>query len=250
MVMTATACDFNPTAVTDDATPPIDAIDAPDGPPIDAPDAAGPVPITFVQGAVDLRSGSQSTISVPFASDQTAGNLNVVVISCACSNLSFAAVTDSRLNNYVVATGVTTVSDNLTFSQQIFFAQNLTATADPNTITVATVAPVNSPKLRIFEYAGLAKTNALDGAANGSGSSTGLDSGSVTTSNAHDLLFAANVVSFVTTAGSPGFTQRQLDDGDLVQDREVTTAGPFKATAAQSQSGAWIMQLVAFKGEN
>jgi hypothetical protein len=54
MVVMATACDFNPTAVTADAKPPIDAIDAPDGPPIDGPDAPGPVPITYVQGAVDL----------------------------------------------------------------------------------------------------------------------------------------------------------------------------------------------------
>jgi hypothetical protein len=55
-----------------------------------------------------------------------------------------------------------------------------------------------------------------------------------------------------TTFGAPGpgFTQRVITspDGDIVEDQIANTAGSFNATATLS-SGAWLMQLAAFKPE-
>jgi hypothetical protein len=71
----------------------------------------------------------------------------------------------------------------------------------------------------------------------------------VATTFPRDLLFAANVVSAGAAAAGSGFTQRQLDDGDLVQDRVVATAGSYGATSPINATCNWSMQLVAFKGQ-
>jgi hypothetical protein len=64
-----------------------------------------------------------------------------------------------------------------------------------------------------------------------------------------DLLLGANMVSTMTTGAGSGFTQRMLTnpDGDIAQDRFVTSAGFYTASAPLSSSGTWVMQLAAFR---
>src|SRR5262249_32611510 len=78
--------------------------------------------------------------------------------------------------------------------------------------------------------------------------STSSDSGSVTTTNANDVLVAANMVGSKTTAAGPGYVSRVITapDTDILMDRVVAATGSYNATATIT-NGSWIMQLVAFR---
>ena len=70
----------------------------------------------------------------------------------------------------------------------------------------------------------------------------------MTTTNATDLLFGANTVRGATLSPGAGFTKRiqTTPDQDIAEDEMVTTAGSYSATAPVT-SGAWVMQMVAFR---
>jgi hypothetical protein len=80
------------------------------------------------------------------------------------------------------------------------------------------------------------------------GNSVTSDSGSISTTNAADLLVGANTVQTTTTGAVSGFTQRLLSpNGDVAEDRVVTATGSYSAAAPLSSTGAWIMQMIAFR---
>jgi hypothetical protein len=57
----------------------------------------------------------------------------------------------------------------------------------------------------------------------------------------------ANYVTSVTTAAGTGYTSRRItDNGAILEDRTVTSAGSYSATASIS-SGSWVMQMVALR---
>ena len=62
------------------------------------------------------------------------------------------------------------------------------------------------------------------------------------------MLFAAGMTATSFSGPGAGFSQRILtsSDGDLVADQVAVSAGTYSATAPLS-SGAWLMQLAAFK---
>jgi hypothetical protein len=64
------------------------------------------------------------------------------------------------------------------------------------------------------------------------------------------LLVAANTVATWTTDAGTGWTNRVITnpDGDIAEDRVVSTAGSYSANAPLGAAGPWVMQMVAFKG--
>lgn len=210
--------------------------------PEDAPDAADLIPITYVQGDSNAVSGPATEIGVQFGQPQTAGNMNLVVLSWFSSTNNAASVTDTAGNAYS-SLGFTSKAN---IAQAAFFAPHIVA-AGTNKIVIDFTGTAGSPELRILEYAGLAD-NPLDVAATATGTSNTTDSGPVSTTNAHDLIIGANTVSQTTTAAGTGFTQRMLVSGDIVEDREVTETGSYRATAALDTSGDWNMLIAAFRG--
>ena len=105
-----------------------------------------------------------------------------------------------------------------------------------------------SPDIRILEYSGADPSNPVDVTAGGTGSGGTSSSGAATTTNATDLLFGANTVRGSTLSPGVGFTKRILTtpDRDIAEDEMVTTTGSYSATAPVT-SGAWVMQMVAFR---
>ncbi len=204
--------------------------------------------ITYVQGNFATPQTPQTTVSVTFTTAQVAGDLNVVVVGWNDSTAVVSAVTDSKGNTYTRAVGPT-VQSGLA-SQAIYYAKNIaSAAAGTNTVTVTFATAATSPDIRILEYSGADPANPVDVTAASSGNSTTSSSGSASTSNATDLIFGANLVQTMTTGPGSGFTQRLLTspDGDIAEDQMVTATGNYSATAPVSPSGAWIMQMVAFR---
>jgi len=207
--------------------------------------ASNPV-ITYVQSNSADPQSPQSTVAVKFNSAQTAGNLNVVAVGWNDTTRTVSSVTDTSGNTYVRAVGPTAVSGTL--SQSIYYAKNiLAAAAGANTVTVTFSAAASYPDIRILEYSGADLATPVDVTSAATGTSGTFNSGSVTTTNATDLLFGANMTTGSTTAPGSGFTQRVLTvpDSDIAEDRMVTSVGSYSATA--TGSGQWIMQLVAFR---
>lgn len=199
--------------------------------------------VTYVQSNYSVPQSSPGSVSVPFTSSQTAGDLNVVVVGWNNTTAKLSSVTDTKGNAYALAAGPTTVSGTL--SQSIYVAKNIAA--GTNTVTVVFSTGVSSPDVRILEYAGADLSNPVDVTAAATGSGGTSSSGSATTTNASDIIFGANTVTGVTSGPGTSFTKRILTspDGDIAEDRSVTATGSYSATAPAS--GRWIMQMVAIR---
>jgi hypothetical protein len=206
-------------------------------------------PISLIQVAFATPPSPQLTVPVPFGSAQTSGNLNVVVVGWNDTTAAVSSVMDSTGNVYTLAVGPTAYPNTIT--QSIYYAKNIVgAAAGANTVTVRFTVAANFADIRILEYSGLDQANPVDVTAAAIGTNVLTNSGAATTTNAHDLIFGANTVSTTTTGPGTGFTQQILTipDGDIAEDRLVTTAGSYSASAPLSSSAPWVMQMVAFRG--
>jgi hypothetical protein len=78
------------------------------------------------------------------------------------------------------------------------------------------------------------------------------NSGAATTTASRTLIFGAGTTSGGFSAAGSGFTSRIITqpDLDIAEDKLVTTAGSYNATASLVGSAAWVMQMVAFKAAN
>ena len=200
-----------------------------------------------MQGNYAAPQSSQTSVTVPFSVAQYAGDLIVVVAGWRDSTAVVSTVTDTSGNAYARAMEPTIVKGAL--SQAIYYAKNIKASA-ANAVTVTFSAPATVPDIRILEYSGIDVNNPIDATSARSGDGSTAHSGGANTTHATDLLFAADVTRTQTIGPGSGFTSRILTspDGDIAEDRVVTTAGNYKATANISPSGLWIMQMVAFRG--
>ncbi len=212
----------------------------------------GDPPLSFVQVSSAVpRQGAQVTAA--FTNAQTAGDLNVVAVGWSDATAQIISVTDSMGNPYALAVGPTVQSGTAT--QAIYYAKNiLGAPANGNTITVVFNTAAKYPDLRVAEYSGVDPANPVDVVSAAQGNGTLSNSGSVTTTNANDLLVGANLLPETryrrhqTIDPGAGYTSRAITspDGDILEDEIVTTAGSYSATA-QLNGGEWIMQMVAFR---
>src|ERR1700761_3122360 len=105
------------------------------------------------------------------------------------------------------------------------------------------------PDVRILEYRGVNTAAPLDVSTSATGNSATSSSGSVTTTNATDLLIGANYIMTSTAGAGSGFTARMITspDSDIAEDQVVKTVGSCGASAPLSSAGSWIMQMAAFK---
>ena len=201
--------------------------------------------IKFVQVAAAVPQIPSMSVAVTYPVTQTAGNLNIVVVGWDDTASSVNTVADSRGNNYVLAVGPVTGSGG---RESIYYAKNIVAGS--NTVTVTFTNAAVYVDLRILEYSGLDTANPLDPTATAQaiGSGTSANSGSATTTSANELIIGAGKTSGRFTAAGTGFTSRIITspDGDIAEDRIVTSTGSYNATAPVTSSN-WVMQLVAFR---
>jgi len=204
--------------------------------------------IGFVQVNAAVPQTPQSGVSVTYLSAQTAGNLNVVVVGWNDSTAAVTSVSDTRGNVYQLVVGPTLLAG--VASQSIYYAKNIAgAAAAGNSVTVNFSVAARFADIRILEYSGLDRSSPVDVVKTATGTNSTSSSGAVATSNANDLLFAANLVQTGTRAAGTGFSSRIITspDGDIAEDRIVSAVGSYSATAPLTSAGAWIMQMVAFR---
>jgi hypothetical protein len=235
LALTFVGCGFAPSSfdVSVDASGLHDAHDA--GP----PDAFATV--GYVQSGGSFTT-SASAFQLAFSAPHIKGGLAIVVVLWDDPAASLLDVTGAQ--------PFTAIGEPLSappYVQQVWFAPNVNAGAD--TVTATLDRAVNILELRLVEYSGVAPSGAVDVVAGGSGQNgTQMDSGTLTTQHAHDLLFMADTVggSSSATLGS-GFMERVTSSGDACADRTVSAVGSYHADAMQPSPGKWIVQLVAFE---
>ncbi len=180
-------------------------------------------------------------MSVTYPNVQTVGDLNIVVVGWNDAVSTVTSVSDSAGNVYQLAIGPTTGNG---LRQSIYYAPAIVGGANTVTVTLNQAAPYVD--VRILEDPGV---STLDVAVGASGTGTTSSSGTATTTAPNELIVGANMVSTDTRRAGTGFTLRILTpfDGDIAEDRIVSVAGPYSATATLGKSGRWVMQMVTFK---
>ena len=93
---------------------------------------------------------------------------------------------------------------------------------------------------------GLDQVSPVDVTASAIGTGASMSSGSASTSNANDLIFGAGASDSKVNAAGTGFTTRSTAFGNRIEDRSVSAAGSYSATARHN-GNRWVMQMVAFK---
>ena len=199
---------------------------------------------TFVQENSNTVAVSTNSVSVTYATAETAGNLNVVVVGWSDSSSSVTSVVDDNSNTYVLAG----TSRGNSVSQAIYYVPNIALPINSTpTVTVTFNQPASFPDVRILEYSGLSTTSPLDNWVGNSDVSALADSGAALTSGTSLILGAGTTLTHFT-AGGTGFTLRAITGpfSDIVEDSDAAlAAGTFSATAAFA-NGAWVMQMAAF----
>jgi hypothetical protein len=209
---------------------------------IPPPPPPPPPGIAYVQG----KSGTQtsgSSVAVTYPAGQTSGDLNVVAVMWGDTTQAISSVTDSKGNTYAVAAGPTKGTG---LSSAIYYAKNIAGGS--NTVTVKFNGTASFPNMNVLEYSGLDPANPLDVSAGATGSGTTGNSGSKTTTSANELIVGAGNPSTVFTGPGSGFTNRMINGfGGITEDKIVSSTGNYNATATLT-SGAWVMQMAAFRG--
>jgi hypothetical protein len=219
-------------------------IDAPADARIDArPDAFVPIAITVVQTAANQHGNSNnSNVTVSLTQAQGAGDFTIVVASWYTPGATLQAMSDTVIDSYELAVEI---SDG-TITERVYYCANSKASA-VNIIAAQWDMNVLNPELRVVSYRGLAANNPVDKTATAVGNGSTASVGPVSTTHAHELLFAADVASNSTNGPGTGYTQEVLYVGDLVEDRVVPAMGSYGASAPL-QSSEWVMALVTFVG--
>jgi chitodextrinase len=208
-----------------------------------AVNAATTEPIALVQQAASSTLTTVMSWPVTFASTPKAGHLIVVAVGWTDTTSAIKTITDTAGNTYQLAVGPTPLSPDLT--QAIYFATGVKAAA--TTITATFNAAAASIDLRAAEYSGL---SALDQKATAAGRSTAANSGPVTTTTAHELLFAAGMCTdLYPNPSTPGFTMLAVTpNGNMFEDEIVAATGTYSATATlASATVGWVIQIATFK---
>jgi glucose/arabinose dehydrogenase/PKD repeat protein len=207
---------------------------------------SAPVPITFVQVNAATPQSSQTAVAVAYPSVQTAGDTNIVAIGWNNTTSTVTSVVDSAGNTYRLAVPKSAANG---VSQAIWYASNIkAAVAGANTVTVTFSASTPYVDLRALEYSGLDPANPFDAGASASGNGTSANSGAVTTTGANELILGAGMTGGLFSAAGTSFTNRIItNDADIAEDRIVTTAGSYSATATLNPSAGWVMQVATFR---
>jgi len=199
-------------------------------------------PPAFVQVKAATPQTNQSAVPVTYTGAQAAGDTNIVVVGWNNTTSTVTAVTDTAGNAYQLA--VPTVRGN-GVSQAIYYAPNIkAAAAGTNTVTTTFNTATPFVDVRALEYSGLGP---FDVGTSAAGTGASANSGTVNTTSSNALIVGAGTTSGGFSTAGTNFTTRIITtpDADIAEDRIVTTAGPYSATAPVS--GAWVMQVAAFK---
>ena len=205
--------------------------------------------IVKVQGpTIGAGGGSTHSISKTYGSNVTAGNLLVALCSSLAGGSSTGSVSDTLNGSWTVYGSWHAGASSLTSGGIFYFAN--TAGGSAPTVTLTVDSGDDYPEIVLYEFSGVAATLLTDGSlVSATGNSAAPASGTLTTTNANDLLVALATSSSATgvSAGTGGSWQyTTTTNGNGAEYNIVSSATGYNATFT-AQSGAWWAAIGAFK---
>lgn len=212
----------------------------------DANDPGATTTIGLVQRG-SVSEGGTDTFTVLLSSAQKANSVNVVVIMSDDGSSNVLSVEDSSGNTYdpaVVKSGTGNAF------QQIHYAASIIATNPGENSVTVTLSEVVDGEVTVFEYEGLQVVPFDGGTSKFDTDGSDPSSGSVSTTNAHDLLIGAIMTcdpSDIVTA-LPFVEQHTTARGNIVAEHVVTERGMYSITGTRVGNTCWVAHVAAFKG--
>jgi hypothetical protein len=215
---------------SNDASASDDAAD--DGPALPPPHGG----IQYVQGlaGANVDNGATATVTLPQA---VAAGDAILVGADATSDLTIA-VSDTLGSQYTIAYST---DDGNGIESGIAYALDVAGGPATLTFTIDTQDPVAFLEVYVHEFSGVL---GVDGATGMSGTSMDMHSGPVTTTAAHDLIFAFGATG--TASAGNGFTPLLDFNANLSEYAIQTAAGPIEATETMVSGSDWILTMAAF----
>lgn len=187
---------------------------------------------------------------VAYDSDVAAGSTLFAMISFnPALEVAVTGITDTRGNTWVADMTVTTGGGERTLAR--WRAAN--PTAGPNTITIAVSGTLDTQRVWVGEYSGVATASPLDRTASATGSSTTPSSGATaTTTQANELVLGAFVTVFagyVFTGPGGAWTDRSevADERLNVIEQIATSTDTFTATGTYATSADWVATVITYR---
>ena len=198
-------------------------------------------PVSYVTGNVNACAATSCAVNL---TGTNAGDL-IVLGLFVLNSTSVSSVIDMQGNQYTLIGSPQTWSPH-NYVERLYYAKNIKGGANTTTVTLSGSAYM---EMRLYDYSGLDTSSPLDASATPqTGTSVTGTSGTLTTSNANDLLFGYfHSDNDVTNSAGSGFTGRILGDDPEGEDRVVTSTGSYSATMSFSGSADYVGFLVAFK---
>ena len=201
-------------------------------------------PVSYVTGNVNACAATSCAVNL---TGTNAGDL-IVLDLFVLDSTSVSSVTDTQGNTYTLIGSPQTWSP-YHFVERLYYAKNIKGGGNTTTVTLSGSKYM---EVHLYDYSGLDTSSPLDASATPqTGTSVTGTSGTLTTSNANDLLFGFfHSDNNVTNTAGSGFTGRTLSaEGGypLAEDKYVTSANSYSATMGFSGSADYVGFLVAFK---
>lgn len=189
--------------------------------------------VAFVQSGSAVSASATTTLSVTFASNNTAGCL-LVATAQIDPDSNVAGMSDTQGNNWQKAYSTVDIVD---FGQRAFwFAPN--CKAGPNTVTVSnTGTGQDYTTLGIAEFSGFTAAAYPDQSSEQSSTGDNWDSGSKTTLADGELIIGQGTGSTVPVISGSGFTQMENIDGDNWEYMVQPVKGSVSAAFTTSTTG-------------
>jgi hypothetical protein len=161
---------------------------------------------------------------------------------------TFTVTSDTLGSTFVLGTTSTGVGA----TQRVFWTCD-TGSGGPDTVNVSAAAAGQRFELDVLEYQGVPTSSCDETSTINTGTSPGnpIDSHSLTTSNANDILIGfAGMNNGGTWTAATGYTIRTLNgvgEQMVMEDRLVSSTGTYNANPTYSVNGDWVAAMIVFK---
>ncbi|HUK38826.1 MAG TPA: hypothetical protein VLV30_06910, partial [Methanomicrobiales archaeon] len=185
-----------------------------------------------------------ASVTLPYTTNP--GDLLVLSFVINQSN-SYATVSDTK--NGAAAYNLVQMSTVGGWGRMYtFYVPNSAGGAGPITTTVTLTAPSDNVfDVFLLEYGGIATGSPLGPTSTGADTnSVGMNTSFQSITKAPSLIYAFGADDH-TCHAALAYTDRETADGQCAIDETVFLTGSYNATATQSSTGAWAMQMTSFK---
>jgi hypothetical protein len=198
-----------------------------------APGGGGATPVQTTQSS--FSNSAHTTFPVTFTNATGAGHAYIAYV------LSFG-VTPTSVATSQSDTCATAVAIS---GSGIFYCLNVAGGA--TTTITATFPSTSFGGMYIHEVSGILTSAAFDQSHSGTGTSTSVSSGSITTTAANEYIVGTCDGDYNITAGTSGWTTLSNSFGDWFQSLAASATGTYTSTCTMQTSGNWRGLIASFK---